>query len=143
MPLNSQSVGKDIGFTFSLPTGNLTLNGVTDYDIKPMTTELKHKGINGITRYGYMPDGWSISVKLERRDPNLDRYFAQLEAAYFAGVNVQPGTVTETISETDGTISQYQYTGVVLKYDDAGNWKGDAYIATSITAMASRRIQVV
>ncbi len=142
MPINSQSLGKDISFTVVTSTGTLAINGKTDYEIKPMTTELKHKDLDGTTSYAYVPDGWSISIKLERRDPTIDRYFAQLEASYYAGANIVPGTILETIQEVDGSVSQYQYTGVVLKYDDAGNWKSDGFIAISLTGMASRRIRV-
>ncbi len=142
MPIQNQSLGKDISFTVVTPTGTLAINGKTDYDIKPMFSELKHKDLDGTTSYAYVPDGWTISVKLERRDPIIDRYFAQLEASYYAGVNLVPGTILESIQEVDGSVSQYQYTGVVLKYDDAGNWKSDGFIAISLTGMATRRIRV-
>ena len=143
MPINGQSLGKDISFTVVTQNGGtLALNGKTDYDIKPMTTDLKHKDLDGTTTYAYVPDGWQISIKLERRDPAVDNYFAQLEAAYYAGANLVPGTILETIQESDGSVSQFRYTGVVLKYDDAGNWKSDGYIAISLTGMATRRIRV-
>ena len=142
MPINGQSLGKDISFTVVTSTGNLTINGKTDYDIKPMFTDLKHKDLDGTTTYAYEPDGWSISIKAERRDSAVDTYFAQLEAAYYAGQNILPGTILETIREPDGSTSQYQYTNVVLKYDDAGNWKSDGFIQISLTGMATRRIKV-
>ena len=142
MPINGQSLGKDISFTVVTATGTLAINGKTDYDIKPQYTELRHKDLDGTTTHAYVPDSWTISIKVERRDQTIDRYFAQLEASYYAGVNLVPGTILETIQEADGSVSQFQYTGVVLKYDDAGNWKSDAYIPISLTGMASRRIQV-
>jgi hypothetical protein len=142
MPINGQSLGKDLSFTVVTPSGNLTFNGVTDYDIKPIFTDLKHKDLDGTTTYAYIPDGWSISIKLERRDATLDDYFAQLEASYFASNNLLPGTINEIIQESDGSISEYRYTNVVLKYDDAGNWKSDAYVAISLTGMATRKIKV-
>lgn len=142
MPVNSFSVGRDLTFTLVGPYGVVTLNGVTDYAAKPLFNDLKHKGIDGVVRHGQVPDGWELSLKLDRQDPTLDRLFARLEADYYAGVNVRGGTVVETIREADGGVSQYRYEGVVLKLDGAGDYKGDSFVALGLTGSASRRIQV-
>lgn len=142
MPVNDYSVGKDISFSVVTPRGTLTLNGKTDYSIKPMFTEVKHKGLDGITSHGVIPDGWQIDMRFDRTDPNVDNYFAQAEADYFAGVNQKGGTILETTIETDGSLTQFRYTNVILKYDNAGDWKGDSLIPISVSAMASRRIKV-
>ena len=140
MPINNQSIGKDLSFTITTANGNLPVSvSATNYSTKPMTKELKSEPIGSPTIYAFVPDGWQISIKLDRRDATVDRYFAQREADYWAGVNLVPGTILETIREADGSVSQYQYTGVVLKYDDAGNWKSDSFVPIALTGMASRR----
>ena len=142
MPVNSYSVGKDIAYVAVTSAGTLSLNGKTDYSIKPKYTDLNHKGLDGLNVHGIIPDGWEISMRFDRTDPNVDNYFAQLEADYYNGVNQQGGTIFESIVEKDGSISSYRYTNVILKYDSAGDWKGDTLIPISITAMATRRIKV-
>ncbi len=142
MPVNSYSIGKDISYSVVTPTGTLTLNGKTDYSVKPVFTDLKHKGLDGITSHGVIPDGWQIDMKFDRTDPNVDIYFAQREADYFNGVNQQGGTIFESIVEKDGSITSFRYTNVILKYDSAGDWKGDSLIPISVSAMCSRRYQV-
>lgn len=142
MPVNSYSVARDITFTVVTPSGPLELAGKTDYSIKPMFTDLKHKGLDGVVEHGVIPDGWQISIRLDRRTPELDNFFAAREADYFNGVNQVGGTILETIQEADGSVSQFRYTGVILKYDDAGDWRGDSNIPISLTGMASRRIKV-
>lgn len=142
MPINSYSIGKDITYSVVTPSGVLSLNGKTDYSIKPMFTDIKHKGLDGITSHGVIPDGWQIDMKFDRTDPNVDIYFAQREADYFSGVNQQGGTIFESIIEKDGSITSFRYTNVILKYDSAGDWKGDSLIPISVSAMASRRYQV-
>ena len=142
MPVNSYSVGRDLTFTLVGPYGVVTLAGVTDYAAKPMFTDLKHKGLDGVVRHGQIPDGWELSIKLDRQDPTLDRLFARLEADYYAGVNISGGTVNEVITEKDGSVSQYRYEGVVLKLDGAGDYKGDSFVSLGLTGSASRRIQV-
>ena len=142
MPLNNFSVGKDITFSVVTPPATLTLTGETDYSVKPMFSKLTHKGLNGISDHAVVPDGWQIDIRFERKDPTVDRYFAQYEADYYNGVNLKNGTILETIQEADGSISQFRYTNVSLELTSAGDWKGDAFIPISVTAMASRRIPV-
>ena len=142
MPINNFTVGKDLSFTLATANGTLDLSGVTDYSTKQMQKDLSHTGLDGVTEHGIIPGGWQISIKLDREDAVLDNYFAAREADYYAGINVPGGTIYETIKERDGSISQYRYTGVVLKYEDAGSWKGDSYVPVGLTAMATRRIKV-
>ena len=142
MPVNNFSVGRDLTFTLVGPYGVVTVAGVTDYSTKPMFSDLKHKGLDGVVLHGEIPDGWEISVKLERQTPGLDRLFARMEADYYAGVNVQSGTVNEVIKEADGSVSQYRYENVVLKLESAGDFKGDSFVPLGLMLMASRRIQV-
>lgn len=141
MPVNNFTVGKDLSFSLVLPTGTVQFNGVTDYQTKRNESDLKHKGLDGITQHGIIPDGWEIAIKLDRQDPIIDNLFAQLEAAYFAGQNIPAGSVTELIKEADGSVSQYQYTGCQLKYTSAGDYKGDALVSQGLTILASRRIK--
>lgn len=142
MPVNSYSVGRDLSFVLNGPNGRIVLNGVTDYNTKPTFTHLSHKGLDGERTNAHVPDGWEITMRLDRQDPIVDTFFAQLEAAYFAGQNLQNGSISETIQEADGSVSIFQYTKVSLRYDDAGSWKGDSLIPISLTALASRRNKI-
>ena len=142
MPVNSFSVGKDLTFTVVGPNGNITLNGVTDYTIKPMFKKLDHKGIDGTPQYAAIPDGWEISIKLDRQDNTLDVLFAALETSYFAGTNISNGTISENIQEVSGSVSKFQYTGVSLTYEDAGQYRGDSFVPLTLVGRASRRQQL-
>ncbi len=142
MPVNNYSVGRDISFTLSTPNGVLNLSGITSYSSKKKNTMLTRKGLGGKTNHGVIPDGWEITIQLDRKDATVDRYFAARDADYFNGVNVPSGTIYETITESDGSVSQFRYTEVVLQFEGAGDWKGDAYIPLTIMAYATERLQV-
>jgi hypothetical protein len=112
MPINNMSVGRDLSFSISAPattTGGtastLTINGVTDYEIKPMFTDLKHKDLDGSVLHAAIPDGWQISIRLDREDSTLDDFFAALEVSYFAGSNIQGATIVETIQEATAPLT--------------------------------------
>lgn len=142
MPINNFSVGRDISLSVITSDGPLNLGLVTEFTSKQDTTEQKVKGLDGIIRPVRFYDGWSGSFSVDRQNSGVDDYFTKLEANYYAGLNELPVTITETVQETSGAVSQYRYTGVLLKLDDAGDWKGDSTVKQKISFMASRRIKL-
>lgn len=143
MPINGFSVGRDVSLDIVGPSGPLRFNLVTKFSSKQDVQDKKIKGIDGITRPVRFFDGWTGSFEIERQDSTVDDYFSQLEANYYAGLNEASVTITETITEVSGSITQYRYLGVLLKLDDAGDWAGDATVKQKLSFVASRRVKVV
>jgi hypothetical protein len=143
MPMNNFNTGRDLTLNIIGYDGQIhSFPLQTGFDAKQLTNKVSIKGLDGIIRYLEIPDGWDGSLTLDRQDSSVDQYFAGLESAYYGGQNIPPSTITETIINPDGSISQFRFTGVMFKYDDAGNWKGDASVPLKISWCASRRIQV-
>ena len=143
MPVNNFTVGKDISLVIQTPTGQLNIaSGITDFSADPMYTELKSKPLSGIPQFGLIPDGWKGSFKLDRLNPLVDNYFAALEAAYYQGTNQLAGTLYETITEPDGSVTQWRYTGLIIKLDKAGDFSGDKKVEQTISFMAAQKIKV-
>lgn len=142
MPVNNFSTGRDVTLVVSTPTGPMDLTGITNFTKKQMNTKLKSKGLDGIPRHGTIPDGWGGSLRFDRLSPNLDRFFALQEAGYYAGQNLQSGTILETISEADGSLSQYRYVGVVVTFDDAGDASADKKVEQTVSWEAETRLLV-
>lgn len=142
MPLNGFSVGRDVSLDIIGPAGPLRFNLVTGFNSKPDITDQKIKGLDGITRHVRFPDGWSGAFDVTRSDSTIDDYFAQIEANYYAGLNEQPCTITETITEVSGAVTQYRYLQVLLKLDDAGQWQGDQTVKQKVSFVAARRVKV-
>jgi hypothetical protein len=141
MPVNNFTVGKDVSLVIQLATGPLTLT-LTDFGAKVKTTSLESKPLNGIKQHAYIPDGWDLSFKVDRMDTSADDFWANFEAQYYAGVNQVAGVIYETISEADGSVSQWRFPGVVVKLDNAGDYSGDKKVEQTFSGMASKRIRV-
>ena len=124
MPLNGFTVGRDVSTNIQTPSGALTLGGLTKFTSKPETTDKKVKLLNGRTKHLIFPDGWVGSFECERQDSTIDDFIAAQEANYYAGQNLLPSTITETINEVSGAVTQYQYVGVIFKLEDAGDFAG-------------------
>lgn len=143
MPANGFSLGRDKTLVVVTKSGPIRFEGLTGFTSKKTPkTKLVHL-MNGVnTPVSNRSGEWTGSFEIERRDSTVDQLFAQLEANYFAGLNEDAASITETIAEPNGTISQFRFTGVILDLDDAGNWKGDATVPIKVSFMAARRIQL-
>jgi hypothetical protein len=143
MPLNGYTLGRDATFTVVTPSGTLTLNGLTGFKSKPVYEKLKSKPLNGVVNNAAIPQGHTGSFTIDRSDAQTDTYFAQIEAAYLAnGATMQAGTILETINEADGSISQWQYNGVVLMLEDSGDFEADKKVVQTINFEASTKVRV-
>ncbi|WP_042298956.1 hypothetical protein [Paraburkholderia kururiensis] len=142
MSINNFSVGRDISLDIVTGSGPLQINLITGFQSNQESTEVKVKGLDGVTRFVRFFDGWKGKFEVERQDATLDQYFSQLEQNFYSGIGESAVTITETISEASGSVSQYRYLGVLLKFDDAGDWKGDATVKQVVSFVASRRIQI-
>jgi hypothetical protein len=78
----------------------------------------------------------------ERMDATLDDFWAKWEDNYYNGIDQPRGTITETITEANGTVSVYRYEGVSFHLTDAGNKQGEKTINQTLTFTASRRKKV-
>jgi hypothetical protein len=143
MPINGFSVGRDVTLNVITPNGPLNVALVTKFTSKPLIVDQKIKGLDGITRHVRFPDGWEGSFEADRLDSTLDDYWANLEANYYAGISELPCTITETITEVSGAITQYRFVGVFLKLEDAGDWEGDKTVKQKLSFVAQSRLKVM
>jgi len=140
---NGFNTGRDLTLNIVGFDGAIHSFGLqTTFDARAITKKISIEGMDGLTRFLKIPGGWSGSMGFVKQDDTLDAYFAQLEAAYFNGQNIPASSITETIQNPDGSTSQYRFTGVMLEFDDAGAWSGDADIKLKISWDAGRRIKV-
>jgi hypothetical protein len=136
------NTGRDISVDVTGPNGIINLSIVTDFSRKQDVTKLKSAGLDGFTRHYNVPDGWSGSLTLDRANRSLDDLIAAYETAYYAGSSRVQGTITETIQEVDGSISQWRYTLVEFECPNAGDWKKDSKVEPKLDWVATRRIAV-
>jgi hypothetical protein len=141
MPTNNYTTGKDIQLVIQTQSGPLQL-ALTNFSSKARTTTITSTMLDGETNEAYIPRGHDLSFKVDRMDTSVDDFWAQYEAAYYSGVNQLPGVVYETINEADGSISEWQYNGVVIKVDDLGDYAGDKKVEQTLSGFAKSRARV-
>jgi hypothetical protein len=145
MPLNSLSVGRDTTIVLNDPNSGGVPNilYVTAFDARPDHSKLKSNGLDGTVRHAVEPQGWSGKIMLDRGNQNLDILFDILETAYYSGTNIVAQTITQTIQEADGTVTQWQYLGCAISYDEHGSWQNGKFISQSIGWCSSKRNRLI
>ncbi len=143
MTVFAQSYGRDIRLDINLPNGGvLTLPDITDYDIKPTNHTDTFILINGRPIHNVIPQGGTGTLNIKRVDATLEAFQAAFEANFYAGAPQLKGTVTETIANPDGSVSQFQLQGVSLMVEDLGTWKGETAVSQQIKFMYEVFVQI-
>ena len=108
MPTLGYTIGRDIAVDINTPTGKLRIPKIMSFDSKPQVSTHKITPLNGITDELQIPVGWNGTITAERMDATLDDFWAKWEDNYYNGIDQPRGTITETITESNGTISVYR-----------------------------------
>jgi hypothetical protein len=142
MPMNGYNIGRDVTLTIVTSSGTLNFNKITGFQSKQNTTDQEITRLDGITDILRFYKPWTGNFMIERQDSVLDSYFAQLEANFYIGANENGVSMTETIQEVSGALTQWRFQNVLLKYDDAGEYRADQSVKQAVSFLASRRTQI-
>jgi hypothetical protein len=142
MPSNAFSVGRDCQLVVMGPFGRVDLTHVTGFESRQVTAPVRIDRIDGTQLAAELPKGWDGFFELERGSAAADDFIAKVEAAFNAGSAVPAGTLYQYVSETDGSVSTYQYDGVAFKFAQAGVWRGDQSVKQRLEFYASTRRRI-
>lgn len=144
MPIGNKSVGRDLSFTINTLNGplNITPDLVGSYTANPESDWKEWLPITGISEMAVLPKCWTGAIELVRKGPIIDEFWALFEAAYYNGVSIQPSVMIETITEPDGSTTQWSYINTLFRLTKAGDWKGNEFVNQSLEFRATRRLQV-
>lgn len=142
MALTNFSVGRDTQLVVMGSSGRIDLAHVTGFEARQVTQSVRVSRLDGTPLGAELPKGWEGSFDLERGNSAADDFIAATELAYFNGQTAATGTMYQYVTETDGSVSTYQYDGVTFKLATAGQWKGDNSVKQTLDFFASRRRRV-
>jgi hypothetical protein len=142
MPAAAFNVGRDVTLTIFTTAGTVETDNLKNFNAKQLTSDVKVVLITGIMLPAYLPEGWEGNFDFVRTDSSIDDYFAALEAGYYSGQDLPTGTITETITNVDGSISEYQFQNVAMRLADAGSWSGNKDVELKVEFIASTRVKI-
>ena len=149
MPANTFSTGRDCQLVVIGPAGSggqagarIDLTHVTAFDAKQQTHQVRVNRLDGVHLAAELPNGWDGTFELERGNSAADDFIAALEQAWYVDGRLQGSTLYQYISESDGSVSTYQFEGAVFKLSQSGQWRGDAAVKQKLEFFASRRKRI-
>lgn len=149
MPANMFSTGRDCQLVVIGPPGSsgqagsrVDLTHVTAFESKQKTHAIRIDRMDGVHMAAELPKGWEGYFELERGNSAADDFIAMLEQAWHANGELLGGTLYQYVTETDGSVSTYQYDGTVFRLASSGAWKGDSAVKQRLEFFASRRKRV-
>jgi hypothetical protein len=145
LPANEFNIGSDwtIDLFDPLQGGVQTFSLITGFSKRQTTNRVTSRGLDGIRRDYDIPDGWEGTLTFDRASPALDAYFAAREQAHYDGQVIPPCSITETIREVGGGITQWRYENVTLAMSQGGEARGDAKVEMTVDFVSSRRRRVI
>lgn len=142
MPVNGYTTGRDVTVTIVGPGGtNVILDPtqVTQFDAKPLKKEDWSRPLNLPPIPLYMPDGWRGTIQADRKDSSLDDMQDAQELSFWAGQNMRSGTIMETITESDGSLTQRRFDNCQFWVEEPGAYHGEGKITQRVEFCASTR----
>ncbi len=109
MSFTSFSIGRDTQLVVMGPTGRVDLTHVTGFEARQITQSVRVDRLDGTTLGTELPKGWEGTFELERGNSAVDDFIAAAEQQFFNNGPSTPGTMYQYITETDGSVSTYEY----------------------------------
>lgn len=142
MGLTTFSIGRDTQLVVMGPNGRVDLSHVTGFESRQLTSAVRVSRLDGSQLGAELPKGWEGSFEVERGTSALDDFISSIEQDFYNGGSVQSGTMYQYITETNSSVSTYQFDGVVFKLASAGAWKGDASVKQKLEFFATRKRRI-
>lgn len=142
MGLTAFSIGRDTQLVVMGPNGRVDISHVTGFESRQLTSAVRVSRLDGSQLGAELPKGWEGSFEVERGTSALDDFISGLEQDFYNGSGTQPGTMYQYVTETDSSVSTYQFDGVVFKLASAGAWKGDASVKQKLEFYATRKRRI-
>lgn len=144
MPVNGMNVGVDYTISFyDAASGSLVNMGdVQNVKVSAMKHDIKSSPYNNVPRFGFVPDGFKIDFTVTRIGSVLEDYMVSFSKNFNQGNVLSAGYLNETITNPDGSISRFQYTGFVIFLTDHGDISRDKQVTMSLEGMASDKVAI-
>ncbi len=88
------------------------------------------------------PSGWRGEFLVDRGNSAVDDLIVSIESAFWASGTINSGTIYQYVTEPDGSLSTYEFSGVALVLTSAGSYQADVIVKQKIGFFASQRVKL-
>jgi hypothetical protein len=142
MAINNITVGRDyyIGFFDADTNQMIDLGDVQNVKINAQKHDVKSMPYNDVPRFGGIPDGYKVAFTVVRTGPDLENFQLAANTRFNAGSSTKAGFLNETVTNPDGSVSRYQYTGFVFWVSDIGEISREKPVQMQAEGYASDKV---
>lgn len=141
---NNFTIGQQVELVLVTPTGQTVQNFglLTEFTAQAQKHEIEVPGINngGYVARRIAEKGWKGSFRFARTNGMADWIQWIEESGFYAGNPQNYYQVYQTVQNSDGTLTEMQFQGVVFTNFDGGSVKQDAEIPMVIEFSAATRV---
>lgn len=138
------SVGKDYSFGYyDANTGGMVdLGSIQVIGVSQPKHDIENRPYNDDPTFGYIGDGYRFSFSITRTSSVLEDFVLNLQERFRSGQAINPGYLTETISNSDGSVTRYIYEKFVFWINDLGSIQRETVVKISGEGKASRKRKI-
>jgi hypothetical protein len=135
----SYTIGRNCQLVLLWNGIRVDLRDVTGFTAAQEVKHQRTEPLNSLPIEFTTPSGWRGEFNVDRGNSAVDDLVVQIESAFWAAGTIGSGTIYQYVTEPDGSLSTYEFTGVALVLSSAGNYQSDAVVRQKIGFFASQR----
>jgi hypothetical protein len=139
---NPFTIGRDCSLVLLYNGSRLDLEKVTGFTAAQEVKQQRSDPLNGVPIEFNTPSGWRGRFMVDRATSALDDLIAAIEAAFWNAGTIGSGTIYQYVTETDGSLSTYEFSGVSLTLTDAGTFQQESIVKQTLGFFASIRTRL-
>lgn len=139
---NTYTIGRNCQVILLWSGVRVDLRDVTGFSAMQEVKHQRADPLNSTPVEFTTPAGWRGQFQVDRGNSAVDDLIASIEAAFWSAGTIGSGTIYQYVTEPDGSLSTYEFTGVSLVLTSAGNFQADAIVKQTIGFFASQRVKM-
>lgn len=135
------TIGREVTVEIVTPEGNLVIppDAITAFTFRSNTNDLERRPLNRPRQRDRHPDGYEGSFSIDRTGPEVERWWAQVEADFNRGLRQQRGIILDSTREIDGSVTEFRFEECVFTLTEFGERTANGYISMTIEFTAEGR----
>jgi hypothetical protein len=144
MTINNMTVGRDYAFGYydANTGGMIDLGSVQVVGVTQPKHDIENRPYNDDPTFGYIGDGYRFTFTITRTSSVLEEFVLAMQERFRSGQAIQPGYLTETVANNDGSVNRYIYDKFVFWVNDLGSIQRETVVKITCEGKASRKRKI-
>lgn len=138
---NTYTIGRNCQVVLFWNGTRIDLRDVTGFTANQEVRHQRADPLNSMPVEFTTPAGWRGQFEVDRGNSAIDDLVASIESAFWSAGSIGSGTIYQYVTETDGTLSTYEFVGVSLVLANAGSYQSDNIVKQAIGFFSSQRVR--